>query len=54
VPDAYVTLVATQPTVAVKVTARAKQQNAPQATGETRSGLYESKRQKQTVRGKGA
>ena len=52
VPDAFVTLIAVQPAVAVRSTARAQQQNAPQATGTTRSGLYESKRQKQVVRAK--
>lgn len=52
VADAFVTLVAVQPAVAVRSTARARQQNAPQASGEARAGLYESKRQKQTVRAK--
>jgi hypothetical protein len=48
--DLFVTFISVQPAVAVRSTARAQQQNKPQATGATRAGLYESKRQKQVVR----
>ncbi len=52
VPDVFVTLISVQPAVAVRSTAREKQQNHPQATGEVRAGIYDAKRQRQVTRGK--
>lgn len=52
VSDVFVTLVSVQPAVAVRSTSRERQQNQPQATGEVRAGIYESKRQRQVTRGK--
>lgn len=49
-PDAFVTLISVQPAVAVRCTNKMPQQNRPQASGSTYSGLYETIRQKQTVR----
>jgi hypothetical protein len=50
--EVYVTLVALQPLMASRSTARASQQNRPQATGNVRGGnLYEARAKKRLLRG---
>ncbi len=50
--DAYVTLVSIQPAVAVRTLKGQHHQNHPQSQGNSRGGLYTSRRKKQTLRGK--